>query len=194
MGQRFHPCKILEPIRAGLQPLFVWEDRWVLRSLPLAAVAGITGQALMVGGIASCCISNNEQWQALRRHNKSQATLETPRTGPGSVLSLLHGVGADEQADWLAAWPGADYLYHSFIDAALLSQSTPFRYLCTLISMYNCRSGILGSHWLLYWQQGFVFVFLFFIFLELLLFRKDIIIKCRLSRWGGLWFGLCGKL
>lgn len=41
--------------------MFVGEDRWVLRSLPLAAVAGITGQALMGGGIASCCISNNEQ-------------------------------------------------------------------------------------------------------------------------------------
>lgn len=181
MGQRFHPCKILEPIRAGLQPLFVWEDRWVLRSLPLAAVAGITGQALMVGGIASCCISNNEQWQALRRHNKSQATLETLRTRPGSMLSLLRGVGADEQADWLAAWPGADYLYHSFIDAALLSQSTPFRYLCTLISMYNCHSGILGPYRLLYWQQGCWFFLNYFLyFLELLLFQKHIIIKCRL--------------
>lgn len=61
MDQRFDPCKILEPIRAGLQPVFVLEDRWAVRSLPLAAVAGITGQALMGGGIASCCISNNEQ-------------------------------------------------------------------------------------------------------------------------------------
>lgn len=52
--QRFYPCKALELIRVRLQPAFVWKDRWVLRSLPLAAVAGITGQALMGGGITSC--------------------------------------------------------------------------------------------------------------------------------------------
>lgn len=52
--QRFYPCKALELIRVRLQPTLVWKDRWVLRSLPLTAVAGITGQALMGGGITSC--------------------------------------------------------------------------------------------------------------------------------------------
>lgn len=87
-----------------MQPVFVWEDRWGLRSLPLAAAAGITGQSLMGGGITSCSISNNKPWQALRRHNRSQATVEILKTGPGSALSLLRGVGADEQSDWLAGW------------------------------------------------------------------------------------------
>lgn len=148
LGQRFHPCKILEPIRAGQQPVFVLEDRWVLRSLPLAAVADITGQALMGGGIASCCISNNKQWQALRRRYKSQATLETLKTRLGSTFSLLRCVIADKQTDLLAGWLGADYLYHSFTDEALLThtQSTPFRYFCTLISIYNCHSEILYSY------------------------------------------------
>lgn len=36
----------------------------------------------MVGGIASCCISNNEQWQFLCHCNKSQATLKAPKTQP----------------------------------------------------------------------------------------------------------------
>lgn len=148
LGQGFNPCKILELIRLWLQPVFVWEDRWVLRSLPLAAVAGITGQALMGSGIASCCISNNEQWQALHSHNKSQATLETLKTRLGacflfSAVSLL--------TNRLTRWLAAAYLYHSFTDAALYrTQSTPFRYSRTLVSMYSCPSGILGSYWLLY--------------------------------------------
>lgn len=69
----------------------------------------------MVGGIASCCISSNEQWQIHRRHNKSPAPLEVLN----AMLSLLHGVTADEQADWL----GVHYSYYSFTGAALLSHA-----------------------------------------------------------------------
>lgn len=107
----------------------MWGDRWALRSLPLAAAAGITGRALMVCGIAPCCISNNEQWQALRHHNKSQATLETLNTMPGSMLSPLCRVTADEQAVWL----GADNLHHSFtqMQQCYRMQSTPVRYFYT---------------------------------------------------------------
>lgn len=102
LGQGFNPRKILELIRLWLQPVFVWEDRWVLRSLPLAAMAGITGQALMGSGIASCCISNNEQWQALHSHNKSQATLETLKTRLGACFSSAF-VSVDEQTDSVAS-------------------------------------------------------------------------------------------
>lgn len=133
--QRFRPCNILESIRARLQTMFVWEDRWVLRSLPLAAVAAITGQALMGGGIASCCISNNEQWQALRRHNRSQGTLETLKTGLGE-----HALSAV----WCQCWRTHSLvgclmrgkLSHSFIDTVLLSHSSsrPLWLACTTVT------------------------------------------------------------
>lgn len=148
LGREFNPCKILELIRLWLQPVFVWEDRWVLRSLPLAAVAGVTGQALMGSGIASCCISNNEQWQARHSHNKSQATLETLKTRLGSMLSLQRGVSADEQTDSLASGRLSLSLIHRC--STVITQSTPFRYSYTLVSMYSCPSWGLGSYRLLY--------------------------------------------
>lgn len=66
----------------------------------------------MVGGVASCCISNNEQWQFLCHCNKSQATLKAPKTIPGSTLSLLYGFIAHRQEEWLdTGWTRA-WIWH----------------------------------------------------------------------------------
>lgn len=72
---------------------------------------------------------------------------------------------------WLAGWLGADYLYHSFTDAVLLSHtelSSDARALW--LTCLNCHSGILSL-------TGSFISTDFFFFGELLLVRKHIIVK-----------------
>lgn len=76
---------------------------WLHRALPT------------VRGVASCCISNNEQWQFLCHCNKSQATLKAPKTIPGSTLSLLCDFTAHKREERLdTGWTHARiwHCYH----------------------------------------------------------------------------------
>lgn len=119
--------------------MFVSGDRWMLRSLPLAAVAGVTGQALMGGGIASCCISNNEQWQALHGHNKSQTTQEILWTRPGRM-----------SAAWKQCLTNTSLLAVGRPSPSLTYCWQTIRCLSFLISMCSRRLGFWVSFLLLY--------------------------------------------
>lgn len=68
----------------------------------------------MVASVASCCISNNEQWQFLCHCNKSQTTLKAPKTIPGSRLSLLYGFIAHKRDERLDTGCTREWIWHCY--------------------------------------------------------------------------------
>lgn len=107
-----HLCELLKLIRAQVQSLFVEEDRCFRYIASSGSCSWLHRAPPMVGGVASCCISNNERWQFLCHCNKSQAPLKAPKTIPGSTLSLLYGFIAHRQEEWLdTGWTRA-WIWH----------------------------------------------------------------------------------